>query len=141
MLRPETIRKLPNGWNPSTRETIHASVEHQHALSEGLEDIFGNPAQRELLVDELLPFELEMRESWDSLKSRIKREVMKDISIENKWGLGKGLVDLLGDIIHLGLDRLTIHSSEEDSEEMALKALGATGPPMPIQCSGVNSHV
>ncbi|KAG0146144.1 hypothetical protein CROQUDRAFT_657776 [Cronartium quercuum f. sp. fusiforme G11] len=131
MLRPVTVRKIPDGWNASTRETVHASVERQHVLSKDLQEIFTNPKQREILVDDLLPFELEMQRRWYSITNRREQEDLETVAYGKRWSLRKSVVELLGELFHFNRDRLLIQSGR-DSEELAQQALESIGPQMPI---------
>ncbi|OAV88087.1 hypothetical protein, variant [Puccinia triticina 1-1 BBBD Race 1] len=60
-----TARQFPTRWNATTKETIHRSVFSSQELIPGLEKVTkeGDPT----LIEELLPFEMEIRNHLDFL--------------------------------------------------------------------------
>ncbi|KAI8459595.1 hypothetical protein BY996DRAFT_4575750 [Phakopsora pachyrhizi] len=65
-LSEETIRSVPTVYNCFTREKIHRSVEFQPSLDPEIAKIF--ESKESCMIEELLPFEIKMRQKWELLK-------------------------------------------------------------------------
>ncbi|KAH9811309.1 hypothetical protein DFH28DRAFT_1085116 [Melampsora americana] len=132
---PDTVRELPKTWNPATQETIHASVEYQREKPQDLQDIFKNVHRRSTLVDPLLPFEIEMKERWNSLTTRIERSIEKgkEASTNVIGQVRRTVLDILGEFFHFNRDRLWVNSFIKDSEDLAQHALESSDRSEPIR--------
>ncbi|EGG00763.1 uncharacterized protein MELLADRAFT_93032 [Melampsora larici-populina 98AG31] len=131
----DTVREPPKTWNPATQETIHASVENQHEIPPDLQDIFENVHRRSTLVETLLPFEIEMKERWNSLTTRLERRIDKgkEVGINVIGEVRRTVLDILGEFFHFNRDRLWVNSYLKDSEDLAQHALESSDPNNPIR--------
>lgn len=135
ILSPDTVRELPKTPNPATQETIHASVENQREIPQDLQDIFKNFHRRSTMVEPLLPFEIEMKERWNSLKSRIERsmEKGKEASSNVIGQVRRTVLDILGEFFYFNRDRLWVNSYLKDGEDLAQHALESSDPNIAIR--------
>lgn len=122
----KTVRKFPTEWDPTSMETIHPSVAFQKQLEPELASIFKADGCK--LVEKLLPFEVKMRDKWDSFrKPKLdfqEKDPLPEVDGESKRSiLSTYFLKNLSSLGSIGRLKKTIFRDQFTDEEFAKKVL------------------